>query len=176
MIATDTARGDRSRRCWLIGFAIGLAVIAADQVTKTLAVDHLSHPVHLFGPFSLDLTYNSGIAFSIGAGFGLPIVIIVLLGLGVVGVSRRHQLSPATAAAAGLIGGGALSNLSDRLVRRNGGSVIDFIHSTFWPTFNVADSAVVVGCVMVFVIYWRSQSTHRGPEVTESASEGQSND
>jgi signal peptidase II len=45
--------------------------------------------------------------------------------------------------------GGAVGNLSDRFFRGHGGAVVDFIHSTFWPTFNVADSCVVCGCFLL---------------------------
>ena len=127
----------------------------ADQVTKSIAVAHLRRPVALFGPFSLELSRNSGIAFSLAIGFALPIVLLGIVGLVSFGWTRRHVLTMPMAIAAGLIAGGALGNLGDRLFRGDGGAVVDFIHSTFWPTFNIADSAVTCGCVMVFFLSFR---------------------
>jgi signal peptidase II len=107
----------------------------------------------------LQLVYNSGVAFSIGVGFGLPVAVVTIALLAFFGLRGRRSISVPMSIAIGLIAGGALSNLADRLFRGDGGSVIDFIHSTFWPTFNIADSAVVCGCVMVVVIYWKSSGT-----------------
>jgi signal peptidase II len=129
-----------------------LLVVAADQVTKTLAVDHLSrHSVHLVGPFSLALSYNSGVAFSIGTGLTLPIVLIaVALILAVAWFGRGVPTWPG-AVAMGMILGGAVGNLSDRLFRGHHGAVVDFLASTFWPTFNVADACIVCGSLLLAV-------------------------
>jgi signal peptidase II len=53
--------------------------------------------------------------------------------------------------------GGALGNLSDRVFRSHHGAVVDFIALHFWPTFNVADSCVVVGSILLVLLLWRSQ-------------------
>ena len=142
---------------YLVASGVALGVLVIDQVTKSLAVAHLVHPVALFGPFSLELSRNSGVAFSLALGFGLPIVLLGMVGLFAFGWSRRHLLTMPMAVASGLIAGGALGNLADRLFRGDGGAVVDFIHSTFWPTFNVADSAVTCGCVMVFLLSFMSR-------------------
>lgn len=160
----------RNRLRYLVVAFIAICVLGIDQVTKTLALDHLGRPVHVIGPFSLQLEFNSGIGFSLGAGFGLPIVLIGFAGLAAFAWRRRHELSLPIAIASGLVLGGALGNLSDRLFRGNGGAVIDFIHTSFWPTFNVADSSVVCGCVMVFIISLRNHE--RSPErASDSATE-----
>ncbi len=62
------------------------------------------------------------------------------------------------AAILGLIIGGALGNLSDRLFRANHGAVVDFVALHFWPTFNVADSSIVIGCVLLVVSLLRTPS------------------
>lgn len=147
----------RQRVRYLVTFGVALGVLLIDQVTKSLAVAHLNRPVALFGPFSLELSRNSGIAFSLALGFALPIALLGIGGLFVLGWSRRHTLTMPMAVASGLIAGGALGNLSDRLFRGDGGAVVDFIHSTFWPTFNIADSAVTCGCVMVFFLSFKSR-------------------
>jgi signal peptidase II len=72
------------------------------------------------------------------------------------GAVRRVQ-STGIAIALGLVVGGALGNLADRLVRSHRGSVIDFIALHFWPTFNVADSCIVVGGILAAVLLWRGE-------------------
>jgi signal peptidase II len=68
-----------------------------------------------------------------------------------------------------MILGGALGNLADRLFRAHHGAVIDFLRSGFWPTFNLADSAVVCGCVVLAVALWRTSFTRRPPEADRRA-------
>lgn len=161
------------RAQWLIIGVVGFLVLGVDQVTKTLVVDRLHQAVHVVGPLSLQLTYNSGVAFSLGTGFGLPIVFVVAVLLVILFAQRRHrQISKPAAVGAGLILGGALGNLADRLFRGHGGSVVDFIHTTFWPTFNVADSAVVCGCIIMFFVYWRHSSDHGQQRAIQQQTKG----
>ncbi len=129
---------------------VAACVIVIDQVTKTLAEANLAtHSVKIVGPLSLELVYNSGVAFSIGSG-DAPIVTIVelLVILGIILYVRKIR-STGLAVGFGMVIGGALGNITDRLFRHNHGSVIDFIHSGFWPTFNLADSAVVIGIIVI---------------------------
>ncbi len=140
-------------------------VIVADQVTKTLAVNHLD-PVrrtHVVGPVYWELTYNSGAAFSMGAGV-TPIVeaavVVLIVGLLVYARRARHSASVPVSIALGLLLGGALSNLGDRLFRNLPvhGSVVDFIRAVgWWPVFNVADASIVVGVVLL-VLTWRADA------------------
>lgn len=150
------------RRRLLVAVLVAALVLAADQVTKTLAVDHLtSGPVHLIGPLSLELAYNNGVAFSIGSGLGLPIVLVALGLVVVLFWFLRGAPSTGLAVGLGLVLGGALGNLGDRLFRSRHGAVVDFIHLGFWPTFNVADSAIVVGCILLALLLLRSEVRHR---------------
>jgi signal peptidase II len=157
----ERPRRDALRRLLIAG-AVAVVVVAADQATKTWAVDRLSRgPVHVVWKLDFQLTYNSGAAFSFAQGWapvlGAVAVVAVLVLLGAV---RRVQ-STAIAVALGLVVGGALGNLTDRVIRSNRGSVIDFIALHFWPTFNVADSCVVVGGIMAAVLLWRSDRADR---------------
>ncbi len=154
------APGATSRGARLLSVTlVTIAVVAADQVTKSLAVSHLAKgPVHLVGPFSLELNYNTGVAFSLLNGLGLPIVLLTLGLLALLVWFVRGVPSAVEATGAGLTLGGALSNLSDRLFRP-GGAVVDFVHPSFWPTFNLADSAVVCGCGLLAVSYLRRVPT-----------------
>lgn len=169
---TGEARRSSRRGRILVMVGVGLLVLALDQVTKSLAVAHLAgHPIHLVGPFSLALSYNTGIAFSLGTGLTLPIVLIaVVLIVTVVWFGRGVPTLPA-AVAIGLIVGGAVGNLSDRLFRGHHGGVVDFIASTFWPTFNVADASVVCGSILLALAMFRegSRASSRGARAEEPA-------
>jgi len=129
---------------------LAAAVGVADQISKTVEQKDLaSGPYHVLGPLDLELTYNKGAAFGLGAGIA-PIILVVGAALIVVvlGFGRPIRSRLATVAS-GMLVGGALSNLGDRLFRPNGGAVIDWIHLSHWPTFNVADSGIVVGVALL---------------------------
>jgi signal peptidase II len=148
-------RRPRRRRTFLTVIS-AVVVFVADQVTKNLAVHDLVHgPVHVIGPFNFVLSYNSGIAFSLGSGLTVPIVLIVVSAVGVVIWTTRGLPSIPGSIAVGLILGGACGNLSDRLFRGEGGAVVDFIETSFWPTFNVADASIVIGAILLAVSLWR---------------------
>jgi signal peptidase II len=152
----ERPRRDALRRLLIAG-AVAVVVVAVDQTTKTWAVDRLSRgPIHVVWKLDLELTYNSGAAFSFAQGWapvlgGLAVVAVLVL----LGAVRRVQ-STAIAVALGLVAGGALGNLADRVFRSNRGAVIDFIALHFWPTFNVADSCIVVGALMAAALLWRA--------------------
>ena len=129
---------------------LAAAVAVADQVSKSIEQSALaSGPTHVLGPLDLELTYNRGAAFGLGAGV-TPIILVIgaVLVVVVLGFGRPVHARLATVAS-GLLVGGALSNLGDRIFRPNGGAVIDWIHLSHWPTFNVADSCVVVGVALL---------------------------
>jgi signal peptidase II len=159
--APPLSDGERPRRValrrLLVAVAVAIVVVAADQASKTWAVHRLSRgSIHVVWKLDLVLTYNSGAAFSIARGWapvlgGLAVVVVLVL----LGAVRRVQSTP-LAVALGLVVGGALGNLADRVFRSNHGAVIDFIALHFWPTFNVADSCIVVGGVMAAVLLWRA--------------------
>ncbi|HMC39799.1 MAG TPA: signal peptidase II [Acidimicrobiales bacterium] len=143
--------------------AAAAAVIVVDQVTKTLALDHLDpvRPTHVVGPVYFELTYNTGAAFSMGTGV-TPILeaVVIALIVGLLLFTRRATRSarPVVTAALGALLGGALSNLGDRLFRHLPvhGGVVDFIRAVgWWPVFNVADASIVIS-VIVVVLTWRS--------------------
>ena len=132
------------------------AAYSLDRVTKVWAENVLARRapiVVIRGVLDLDYTTNSGGAFGLGqsapwlfaaASIGVSIAIVVAS----LRVDRRW-----TAVALGLVLGGALGNLTDRLVRAGDGfltgRVIDFIDLHVWPVFNLADSAVVIGAVVL---------------------------
>jgi signal peptidase II len=134
---------------------VAAVVVAADQVTKSLAVAHLHRPVHLVGPLGLDLGYNSGSAFSLFTGNAAALAVVAAVLVGVLGLLALRTRRLAVAAALGLVLGGAVGNLADRLVRGHHGDVVDFVTFTHWPTFNVADSAITVGVILLAVLLLR---------------------
>jgi signal peptidase II len=77
--------------------------------------------------------------------------VVAALIVGALSVMVWRSRSNGRAAILGLILGGALGNLSDRLFRANHGAVVDFVALHFWPTFNVADASIVVGCGLLVI-------------------------
>jgi signal peptidase II len=144
------------RAAFRIAMATGLGVLVLDQVTKNWARDNLQGETQqVFGEW-LQLRYaeNTGAAFSSFTGFGpaiaaIAIGVVLFLVYLVSRTSRRIDLI-----ALGLILGGALGNLSDRLFRGEGtldGAVVDWIDWWFIPTFNIADAALNVGVAVMLV-------------------------
>ncbi len=125
--------------------------MVVDWVTTTLAVDHLHDVRHVWGPFGLALTFNSGFAFSLFSGRAAAVTVLLCLGVVVLAVIVAHVRTVPMALGAGLVLGGAVGNLSQRIFGGHGGRVPDFITLEHWPTFNVADACVTVGVVVVVV-------------------------
>ncbi len=138
------------------------AVLAADQLTKAWALVALEDgPIGLVGPIRLALAYNRGAAFGLGGAF-VPFLAVGALVL-VIALVARGDLSGSrsVAAAAGLVVGGALGNLADRLFRAPGvlrGAVVDFVDLRWWPVFNLADAAITCGCAVLLWSGWRARS------------------
>lgn len=138
-------------RLWLVSLLVAAAAVAADQVTKSLAVADFVRPVHVIGTINFWLTYNSGAAFGLFRGFTLWIVAIgLVLVCGLLAVSRRMRTGLGSVAI-GLVLGGAVGNLADRIFRPNHGAVIDWIYTRYWPTFNIADACIVVGIILLLL-------------------------
>jgi signal peptidase II len=137
----------RSSRGYALALILAAAVVAVDQASKWLVRSRADDlPWDLFAGFRVDLTYNSGISFSRFAGAGN--IVVVLVAAVAAGVAVALVLSPPRyRPALGVILGGALGNLIDRL--RFDGAVADFIGFFGWPSFNVADAAIVVGTVFL---------------------------
>lgn len=131
--------------------AIAGVVVLADQLTKTWALGALDdRDIHLFWTVRLHLVFNKGGAFSLGTGSTWFFVIAAVFVVSVVLLFGRRLLGSRLALVAmGLVLGGAIGNLSDRLFRDTGGAVVDFVDFRWWPVFNVADSAVVIGGILL---------------------------
>jgi len=134
-------------------------VLAADAITKALVVVHLrpDEPVHVLGDIlMLDLLRNPGAAFSVGTG---DTIVFTAIAVGVViyiARTARNLRSVGWAITLGLLLGGAIGNLADRIFRAPGlfrGNVVDWIELTrYWPVFNIADSAIVCGGILTVLL------------------------
>ena len=149
------------RRAWTLAVMLGVAavVVAADAISKALALRHLAgdRSVRLLdGLLTLRLTLNPGAAFGLGTSYT---VIIALIACGVVVYVIRiatRLRSLAWTIGLGLLLGGAAGNLADRLFRGPGplrGSVVDWLNLPHFAwTFNVADAAVTCAAVLIAVL------------------------
>lgn len=144
-----------ARRQWLAFLVIVLACVAADQVTKQLVRSSLAlgEAQHVVGPFSLHHARNSGIAFALLPGAANPVTIITAVAVAWMlwYFTRSGARSPLLPVSLGLLVGGSVSNLADR-VRQ--GYVTDFIAPKHWPTFNLADTFITVGVILLLVIFF----------------------
>lgn len=165
----DTTLGEPRRRDLLLPMVLLLAIVVVDQLTKWLIVRHVpifyhsGHTIEVIGDFLRIIhVRNLGIAFSIGHGLApwlrrilfvaLPTVVMLVLFFSF--YTSRNLTQAQRWCVAGILGGGA-GNIIDRLFRPAG--VVDFLDVRFygifgmerWPTFNVADAAVVVSGILL---------------------------
>ncbi|HET8813561.1 MAG TPA: signal peptidase II [Solirubrobacterales bacterium] len=142
-------------RAWSLAGALCGAVFLADQALKAVVESSLvpGEDVEVLGPLGLTLSHNRGVAFGLAGGGGAMLVLVAVLALGVIGyVFARNATRPGTWVAAGLLAGGALGNLADR-VRAD--AVTDYIDIATWPPFNLADVAITCGVALLLLLYWR---------------------
>ena len=148
------------RRAAAILFGIAGLVLILDRLTKTWAANRLpGHPIDLIrGTLTFRYETNSGGAFGLGQSASwLFAVASVAVALAIVVTAFRHTRA-ITAVALGLILGGSVGNLIDRLIRGGGlagGRVVDFIDLHWWPVFNLADSAIVIGALILGLASWK---------------------
>jgi signal peptidase II len=150
-----------TRSQWLALGAIGLAAIAADQLTKELVSRRLGlgEQADVIGPFSIHHVQNTGIAFGLFPSATALVTTFTALAVAwmlyfFARSGSRHALLPV---ALGFLIGGSASNLLDRLRL---GHVTDFLDVRYWPAFNLADSFIVVG---VLILLAAVVGTGRGP-------------
>jgi signal peptidase II len=142
-------------------YSVAGLVYVLDRVTKVLAENRLANrpPIRVI-PGVLDLRYatNSGGAFGLFPGQPWVFFIAtILVCVAIVVVASPRLTSTPTAVGLGLVLGGAVGNLTDRLIRGSGisGRVVDFIDFQIWPVFNLADSAIVIGAGIVIIFGFR---------------------
>ena len=138
-------------RAWRLAGALCGLIVLLDQATKAIVEANLvpRERVDVLGPLELTNSHNSGVAFGLAGGSGLGITLLTIAALGLIlALFARQPLRPGLWIATGLLAGGALGNLADR-VRID--AVTDFIDLPAWPPFNVADIAITCG---VAILAW----------------------
>ena len=158
-------------RAWSLAGALCGTVLAADQAIKAVVEDHIvpGEVVHVLGPLDLTLSHNRGVAFGLAGGAGAGLVVVTVVALAAVGLLfARRPTRPWMWAAVGLLAGGALSNLGDR-VRAD--AVTDYVKLPAWPPFNLADVAITVGVVLLVLVYLRDAEREK-EGVREAEPEG----
>lgn len=128
---------------------IAAAVIAVDQITKALITASIERgdAIDVIGPLRFTLTYNDGVAFGLAGGSGFLVILlsmVALVALGAFIATAPDKLG--TWLAGGLILGGALGNMLDRV---RIGHVTDFILFPSWPAFNLADASITLGVILL---------------------------
>jgi signal peptidase II len=157
-------------RHWAALAAIAGAAIVADQLTKHIVASQLwlDENVKVIGPFSIHHVQNSGIAFGLFSQATGVVIVLTLVAVAWMVVyffrsGARHPLLPV---AVGLLIGGSVSNLADR-VRL--GHVTDFLDLRYWPAFNLADSFIVIGVAILLGALVAADRAPRRPRELEPA-------
>ncbi len=137
---------------WLSLLVVLTAAIAADQLTKWTVSSALAlgDDVHVLGPFAITHVRNTGIAFGLFADSTAAVIVVTSFAVGgmIAFFARAAQRHPLLPVALGLVLGGSISNLMDR-VRL--GYVTDFLDIDYWPAFNLADTFITVGVALLFL-------------------------
>jgi signal peptidase II len=141
---------------WALIGAVALVVLALDQLTKWWALHELdTRTIDLPWTLRLNLTLNRGAAFGLGSRYA-PVIALAAVCVVVVVLGTTRGLDARwPRVGVGLVLGGALGNLADRVFREGtgflGGAVVDFVDLQWWPVFNVADAAVVIGGILLLL-------------------------
>ncbi|MGI9596345.1 MAG: signal peptidase II [Acidimicrobiales bacterium] len=171
-----------------LAIAVALAVVLVDQITKRWALAALepapcSTPgacIDLVAGARFHLVFNTGAAFTRGSGYGPALAILAFVMAGALLYLSTRRTDRWGIVLFGAIAGGAIGNLIDRVFRASdgplSGAVVDFIDLGWWPVFNIADSAIVVGVVAIIVMSFfevRADDDSAGGD-PESAGDGDS--
>jgi signal peptidase II len=159
-------------------YAVAAGVLILDRLSKAWVEHSLAGrpPIRLIpGVLSLTYTTNSGGAFGLGRSAPWLFAGATIIVTAVIVVFSFRPIRPTVAVALGLILGGALGNLADRALNGPGfgGPVTDFIDFQVWPIFNLADSAIVIGALLLaFASVNGSEEPVDAPETTTPAPPG----
>jgi signal peptidase II len=126
-----------------------------DQVAKAQVQDRIvvGEHVDVLGPLGLTLSHNHGVAFGLAGDGGVGLILVTVAALALVtALFARSPTRPGMWVAFGLIAGGAIGNLADRIRL---GAVTDFVDFPHWPNFNLADVSITAGVLILALIYLR---------------------
>lgn len=151
-----------SARAWSLAAVLCGVVVAGDQAIKGRIEAQLvpGEQVDVLGPLGLTLSHNKGVAFGLAGGAGVGLVLVTVAALALIGyLFARNPTRPGMWVATGLLAGGALGNLIDRI---RADQVTDYIDIGSWPPFNLADVAITGGVVLIVLIYLRDAEGESG--------------
>ena len=152
---TNVRTGSAYPRVLLTAFL----VLVCDQGTKTAALEYFGRRSHdvIEGVLSFDVSFNPGGVFGIGQ--TMPELFLVATAIVIVAILVwvRNLEDRSWAIPLGMVLGGGLGNVTDRVVRGFDGRVVDFIDLHVWPVFNVADMAIVIGVGLVLLLGLRAE-------------------
>ncbi|MGX1565599.1 signal peptidase II [Streptomyces sp. NPDC055506] len=157
--ATDTR--PRGKRRIAVLFAVASFAYALDLITKMIVVAKLEHhpPIEIIGDWlKFEAIRNAGAAFGFGEAFTVIFTMIAAAVIVVIARLARKLYSLPWALALGMLLGGALGNLTDRIFRAPGvfeGAVVDFIAPKHFAVFNLADSAIVCGGILIVLLSFK---------------------
>ncbi|MET7524180.1 signal peptidase II [Streptomyces sp. NPDC005248] len=162
--AGDKVQGEvpgTGKRKIMVLFAVAVFAYLLDLISKMIVVAKLEHhePVEVLGDWlRFDAIRNAGAAFGIGEAFTVIFTVIAATVIVVIARLARKLYSLPWAVALGLLLGGALGNLTDRIFRSPGvfkGAVVDFIAPAHFAVFNLADSAIVCGGILIVILSFK---------------------
>jgi signal peptidase II len=150
---------------------IAVTIVVVDQATKHWALNALGdgRTIDIVGSLRFNLAFNTGMAFARGQGLGPIIAVIGVLVVAYLLIGLRRDTRSGSVFV-GMVAGGAAGNIVDRLFRGDGwlqGAVVDFIDLQWWPIFNVADAAIVVGAGALVVVSLMPEKSSSEPESSE---------
>jgi signal peptidase II len=152
---------------WAGLVAVAIAAVIADQVTKHIVTSSLAldESEHVVGPLSIHHVQNSGIAFGLFSSATAVVTVVTAIAVVwmIVFFARSGARHPVLPAALGLLIGGSLSNLVDRIRLHH---VTDFIDLKYWPAFNLADSFIVIGVAILLLALVAADRAPRPPRRT----------
>lgn len=150
--AIDRRHRRQTQRRWVRFTVLAVAVLVLDQASKAVIRATLEprERIDVFPGFQISRVANEGIAFGLFPGRQAIVAVLTVVALCAIAIALAGLVArnATVAAGAGLLVGGSLGNLIDRLAL---GAVVDFIDFTHWPAFNLADCAITVGAVMILV-------------------------
>ncbi|MEU0034455.1 MULTISPECIES: signal peptidase II [unclassified Streptomyces] len=155
------AQRPKGKRRIAVLFTVAVLAYALDLVSKLLVVAKLEHhaPIEIVGDWlQFEAIRNAGAAFGFGEAFTIIFTMIAAAVIIVIARLARKLYSLPWAIALGLLLGGALGNLTDRIFRSPGifeGAVVDFIAPKHFAVFNLADSAIVCGGILIVLLSFR---------------------
>jgi len=157
----EVEQPSRGKRRVAVLFTVAVFAYALDLVSKIIVVAKLEHhaPIELVGDWlKLEAIRNAGAAFSFGEAYTVIFTVIATAVIVVIVRLARKLYSLPWAIALGLLLGGALGNLTDRIFRSPGifeGAVVDFIAPKHFAVFNLADSAIVCGGILIVLLSFK---------------------